>query len=64
MSTFMQRTYLSHQESFFMFALISTRLEGINALLALSWDFSDSSHGDGLTEGLNDVRRWIRLEIV
>jgi hypothetical protein len=34
MSTFMQRTYLSHQESFFIFALISTRLEGTNALLA------------------------------
>jgi hypothetical protein len=30
----------------------------------LSWDFSDSSHGDGLTEGLNDVRRWVRLGIV
>jgi hypothetical protein len=30
----------------------------------LSWDFSDSSHGDGLTEGLDDVRRWVRLEIV
>jgi hypothetical protein len=30
----------------------------------LSWDFSDSSHGDGLTEGLDGVRRWVELEIV
>jgi hypothetical protein len=30
----------------------------------LSWDFSDSSHGDGLTEGLDGVRRWVWLEIV
>jgi hypothetical protein len=31
---------------------------------ALSWDFSDSSHGDGLTEGLDSVQRWVRLRIV
>jgi hypothetical protein len=30
----------------------------------MSWYFSDSSHGDGLTEGLDGVRRWVRLEIV
>jgi hypothetical protein len=30
----------------------------------LSWDFSDSSHGDDLTERLDGVRRWVRLEIV
>jgi hypothetical protein len=30
----------------------------------LSWDFSDSSHGDGLMEGLHGVRRWVWLEIV
>jgi hypothetical protein len=30
----------------------------------LSWDFSDSSLGDGLLEGLDGVRRWVRLEIV
>jgi hypothetical protein len=30
----------------------------------LSWDFSDSSHGDGLMEGLDGVRRWVQLEIV
>jgi hypothetical protein len=29
----------------------------------LSWYFEDSSHGDGLTEGLNGVQRWVRLEI-
>jgi hypothetical protein len=28
------------------------------------WDFSDSSHGDGLTKGLDGVRRWVQLEIV
>jgi hypothetical protein len=28
------------------------------------WDFSDSSHGDGLMEGLDGVRRWVRLGIV
>jgi hypothetical protein len=27
----------------------------------LSWDFSDSSHRDGLKEGLDGVRRWVRL---
>jgi hypothetical protein len=30
----------------------------------LSWYFGDSSHGDGLTEGLDDVQRRVRLEIV
>jgi hypothetical protein len=30
----------------------------------LSWDFSDSSHGNGLMEGLDGVRQWVRLEIV
>jgi hypothetical protein len=30
----------------------------------LSWEFRDSSHGDGLTEGLDGVRRWVRLGIV
>jgi hypothetical protein len=30
----------------------------------LSWEFRDSSHGDGLTEGLDGVRRWVRLRIV
>jgi hypothetical protein len=30
----------------------------------LSWYFGDSSHGDGLTEGLDGVRQWVRLEIV
>jgi hypothetical protein len=30
----------------------------------LSWYFGDSSHGDGLTEGLNGVQRRVRLEIV
>jgi hypothetical protein len=29
----------------------------------LSWYFEDSSHGDGLTEGLDGVQRWVRLEI-
>jgi hypothetical protein len=33
-------------------------------VLSLSWDFSDSSHGDDLTEGLDGVRRWVRHEIV
>jgi hypothetical protein len=32
--------------------------------LVVSWDFSDSSHGDGLMEGLDGVRRWVRLKIV
>jgi hypothetical protein len=31
---------------------------------ALSWYFGDSSHGDGLTEGLDGVQRQVRLEIV
>jgi hypothetical protein len=35
-----------------------------NRFCALSWYFSDSSHADGLTEGLDGVRRWVRLEIV
>jgi hypothetical protein len=30
----------------------------------LSWDFSDISHGNGLMEGLDGVRRWVQLEIV
>jgi hypothetical protein len=30
----------------------------------LSRYFGDSSHGDGLTEGLDGVQRWVRLEIV
>jgi hypothetical protein len=30
----------------------------------VSWEFRDSSHGDGLTEGLDGVRRWVRLRIV
>jgi hypothetical protein len=30
----------------------------------LSSEFRDSSHGDGLTEGLDSVRRWVRLGIV
>jgi hypothetical protein len=30
----------------------------------LSWYFSDSSHGDGLTEGLYGVQRQVWLEIV
>jgi hypothetical protein len=30
----------------------------------LSCYFGDSSHGDGLTEGLDDVQRRVRLEIV
>jgi hypothetical protein len=30
----------------------------------LSWEFGDSSHGDGLTEGLDGVRRWVWLRIV
>jgi hypothetical protein len=30
----------------------------------VSWYFGDSSHGDGLTEGLDDVQRWVRLKIV
>jgi hypothetical protein len=33
-------------------------------LYTLSWYFGDSSHGDGLTEGLDDVQRRVRLEIV
>jgi hypothetical protein len=33
-------------------------------LAVLSWEFRDSSHGDGLTEGLDGVRRWVRLGIV
>jgi hypothetical protein len=33
-------------------------------VVALSWEFRDSSHGDGLTEGLDGVRRWVRLGIV
>jgi hypothetical protein len=30
----------------------------------MSWYFSDSSHGDGLTEGLDSVQRRVWLEIV
>jgi hypothetical protein len=30
----------------------------------MSWYFGDSSHGDGLTEGLDGVQRRVRLEIV
>jgi hypothetical protein len=30
----------------------------------LSWEFRDSSHGDGLSEGLDGVRRWVWLRIV
>jgi hypothetical protein len=30
----------------------------------LLWGFRDSSHGDGLSEGLDRVRRWVRLRIV
>jgi hypothetical protein len=30
----------------------------------VSWYFGDSSHGDGLTEGLDCVRRWVGLKIV
>jgi hypothetical protein len=29
----------------------------------MSWYFEDSSHGDGLTEGLVRVQRRVRLEI-
>jgi hypothetical protein len=29
----------------------------------LSWYFEDSSHRDGLTEGLAGEQRWVRLEI-
>jgi hypothetical protein len=29
----------------------------------LSWEFRDSSHGGGLTKGLDGVRRWVRLGI-
>jgi hypothetical protein len=29
----------------------------------LSWCFEDSSHGDGLTEGLDGVQRRVWLEI-
>jgi hypothetical protein len=29
----------------------------------LSWYFDDSSHRDGLSEGLVGEQRWIRLEI-
>jgi hypothetical protein len=32
-------------------------------LRRLSWYFGDSNHGDGLTEGLDGVQRWVRLEI-
>jgi hypothetical protein len=30
----------------------------------VSWEFRDSSHGDGLTEGLDGVRHQVRLGIV
>jgi hypothetical protein len=30
----------------------------------VSWYFGDSSHGDGLTEGLDGVQQRVRLEIV
>jgi hypothetical protein len=30
----------------------------------LSWEFRDGSHGDGLSEGLDGVRRWVWLGIV
>jgi hypothetical protein len=30
----------------------------------VSWGFSDNSHGDGLTGGLDGVRRWVRLKIL
>jgi hypothetical protein len=30
----------------------------------LLWYFGDSSHGDGLTEGLDDLQRRVWLEIV
>jgi hypothetical protein len=36
----------------------------IESNLELSWEFRDSSHGDGLSEGLDGVRRWVRLGIV
>jgi hypothetical protein len=29
----------------------------------LLWYFGDSSHGGGLTDGLDGVQRWVRLEI-
>jgi hypothetical protein len=32
--------------------------------IILSWEFRDSSHGDGLTEGLDGVRCWVQLGIV
>jgi hypothetical protein len=34
------------------------------AMSELSWEFRDSSHGDGLSEGLDGVRRWVWLGIV
>jgi hypothetical protein len=37
---------------------------GGEPVLVLSWEFRDSSHGDGLLEGLDGVRRWVRLGIV
>jgi hypothetical protein len=30
----------------------------------LLWYFGDSSHGDGLTEGLDSVQRRVQLKIV
>jgi hypothetical protein len=33
------------------------------AIACMSWYFEDSSHGDGLTEGLGGVQRWVRLDI-
>jgi hypothetical protein len=44
--------------------LILKYLLTILRLLPLSWYFGDSSHGDGLMEGLDGVRRWVQLEIV
>jgi hypothetical protein len=34
------------------------------SVCSVSWEFRDSSHGDGLTEGLDSVRRWVWLGIV
>jgi hypothetical protein len=50
------------------FALCFVTLRGVfmhfPELTYLSWYFGDSSHGDGLTKGLDGVQRRVRLEIV
>jgi hypothetical protein len=44
--------------------IMNKKYDNNNIIIASRAYFLHSSHGDGLMEGLDDVQRWVWLEIV